>query len=650
MQSAPPSALWRTMAQDMQPPKLPKGLDAAWLRFEGTVRRLARRQSRYLRRAERIICLQHTFTQQSDDQLAESAHRLRDTFRLSRDTTEELDKAFALVGEVAYRQLGLRPYREQIAGALALHDGCVAEMATGEGKTLTASLPTTIAGWRGRGCHVITVNDYLARRDAETMTPIYQFCGLRVAAIQQDSEPAERREAYAADITYCTNKEVTADFLRDRLALGRSRTLTSMLLNELTFGSCAGAHQLVMRGLEYAIVDEADSVLIDEAVTPLIISGEAPNAESTEAYQQAAQLVDRFEFERHYRVDHRFHEVRLTESGRKLLDDLRANRRGLWAGRRRSEELIVQALVARELYQPGKQYVVREGKVVIVDEFTGRLMPDRTWRAGLHQAIEAKEQLEIQPLKQTLARVSFQNFFRLYRRLGGMSGTAIEARSELWQIYRLPVVRIPTHRPCRLEIARDQIHHKAADRWTAVVDEIRRIHATGRPVLIGTRSVEASEQLSEQLTIVGIDHQVLNAVYHETEAQIIAQAGQAGRVTVATNMAGRGTDIKLGQGVAELGGLHVIATERHETGRVDRQLFGRAARQGDPGTAVAIISLEDELIRRHAPRWLKRFGRSSRFFTRTQRRAEAAAYRNRRAVLRTDDWLTEHLAFAAPEG
>jgi preprotein translocase subunit SecA len=463
--------------------------------------------------------------------------------------------------------------------------------------------------------------------------------------------PQQRRDAYDADVTYCTNKEVTADFLRDRLMLGRERSLASVLLGKLVDPGSARADRLVMRGMEYAIVDEADSVLIDEAVTPLIISGDSPNAESAEAYQQAAQLASQFEPTVHYRTDHRYHEIRLTDLGRQLLDQSRQGRGSVWAGFRRSEELVIQALTARDLYRPGKQYVVREGKVVIVDEFTGRLMPDRTWRDGLHQAVEAKEQLKVQPFKQTLARVSFQNFFRLYRRLAGMTGTAAEARAELWQIYRLPVVRIPTHRPCIRHKFADRIYTTADQRWAAIVEEIQRVHHEGRPVLIGTRSVQASEHLSALLTEADLDHQVLNAERHAEEAAIIAQAGQSGRITVATNMAGRGTDIKLGAGVAQRGGLHVIATERHEATRIDRQLFGRAARQGDPGSAIAIISLEDELIQHHAPKWAKACHLPPRLrFALAQRRAQAVAYRNRRGVLRTDDWINEHLAFAAPDG
>jgi preprotein translocase subunit SecA len=414
-------------------------------------------------------------------------------------------------------------------------------------------------------------------------------------------------------------------------------------------------------------VDEGDSVLIDEAVTPLIISGDAPNPDEVEAFRQAVALAEQLEEGRHYRSNHRYREVDLTGAGRRRLEEIGRPLGGLWAGARRREELVVQALTARDFFLRDKQYVIQDGKVVIVDEFTGRLMPDRTWRDGLHQAIEAKETLrdpavKVNLPKDTYARISFQRFFRLYRKLSGMTGTAAEAWREFWQIYSLPVVIIPTNRPCIRKLAPDRVFATEEAKWKAVVEDIRRTHAAGRPILVGTRSVHASEHLSRLLAAEGLDHQVLNAVRHAEEAQIVAGAGQEGRITVATNMAGRGTDIKLGRGVAQRGGLRVLATERHEAGRIDRQLFGRAARQGDPGDAQAYVSLEDELGRRFAPHWSgalrQRFGRAEkdisspvtrRLFDAAQRRAERLALKSRKAVLRTDDWLDEYLGFAGRE-
>jgi len=656
------SATWRMLSERRGGRELPTGLDAAWDAATGVLGRCVRRRQAFLERAAQVVALEQEFRDLSDSRLREAASGIRDLFRLGREKPEDLRRAFAIVREVAFRQLGERPFLVQVAGALTMDAGCIAEMATGEGKTLTATMPATIAGWRGRGCHVITVNDYLARRDAEWMGRIYRFCGLSVAHVEQEMPDPERRAAYQADITYCTNKEVTADFLRDRLSLGRLRGLTSALLNKIVGGAGSGTDRLVQRGLHYAIVDEADSVLIDEAVTPLIISGEAPNEEQVEAFLEAVELAGRLEPRRDYRLDERYREVDLTDEGRERLTAAAADLRGLWAGARRREELVVQALTARHFYLRDKQYVVNEDKVVIVDEFTGRLMPDRTWRDGLHQAIEAKERLTVNPPKDTYARISFQRFFRVYRKLSGMTGTAAEAWREFWQIYHLPVVVIPTNQPCIRKVLPDRAFLAEQGKWQAMVEEISHVHSLGRPILVGTRSVRASEHLSAMLRASGLEHQVLNAVRHAEEAQIVAGAGQPGRITVATNMAGRGTDIKLGRGVIEGGGLHVLASERHEAGRIDRQLFGRAARQGDPGSAQAFVSLEDELVRRHAPHLSSlvrgrapgaggeiSFGLARRVFDLAQRRAERLALRQRKGVLRTDSWLDEYLGFAGAE-
>jgi len=656
------STTWRMLAQRKRSAELPRGLDAAWMTVTGLASRLVPRRGAFVRAAQHVIALEKDYATLTDAHLRDAGQLLRETFRRKRDTPEDLHRAFALVREVASRKLGERPFLSQLTGACALNAGCITEMATGEGKTLTATLPATIMGWRGMGCHVITVNDYLAQRDAAWMKPIYEFCGLRVAHIEQGMMPAQRREAYHADITYLTNKEVTADFLRDRLSLGRLRGLSHALLNRIAQGSSSGLDRLVQRGLAFAIVDEADSVLIDEAVTPLIISGDAPNPEQVDAFQQAAELASQLIPEKDFKTSRRYREVDLTAAGKARLEGLAESLGGLWAGARRREELVTQALTAREFYQRDSQFVVQEGKVVIVDEFTGRLMPDRTWRDGMHQAVEAKEGLEVNAPKDTYARVSFQRFFRMYRTLSGMTGTAAEAVREFWQIYARPIVVIPTNRPCIRKRLPDKVFGNEEAKWQAVLGEIVRLNQTGRPVLVGTRSVGASERLSAMLTTQGLKHNVLNAVRHAEEAQVVAGAGQEGMITVATNMAGRGTDIKLGRGVAELGGLHVLATERHESGRVDRQLFGRSARQGAPGSAQAFVSLEDELVRRHAPHLSgtlrKRFGSTQdeissvvtrRAFDLAQRHAERQALSQRRGVLRTDDWLDEYLGFAGRE-
>ncbi|MGN6366697.1 MAG: prepilin peptidase, partial [Phycisphaerae bacterium] len=556
-QTTVPSATWQMLSSQVRTEPLPQNFDAIWDAARGYLARFKYRTGRYLARAQKVLSYEYLYNDLSDARLKEEALNFRAVFRTGKDKPEDLLKALALIREVAARQRSERHYLVQVAGALAMLDNCIAEMATGEGKTLTASLVATVAGWRGKGCHVITVNDYLAKRDAELMGKIYNFCGLTVGYVQGETKPPERRAAYLCDITYCTNKEVCADFLRDRLALGRgggAKDLPGALLGKMLYGR--GTDQLVMRGLAFAIVDEADSVLIDESVTPLIISGDAPNQEQVDAFQQAADIAARLVRTKDYTVNPRYREVELTDPGFERVMDLSEGLGGLWNGARRAEELVTQALSAREFFLRGKQYVVarekEEEKVVIVDEFTGRLMPDRTWREGLHQAIEAKEQIKVNPPKDTFARISFQRFFRSYKRLCGMTGTGVESRREMWQIYHLPVVVIPTNKKCIRVQHPDLVFATEDAKYAAIAKEIKRLHETGQPVLVGTRSVKNSERLSEMLYAMGLDHQVLNAVRHAEEAQIVAQAGGLGKITVATNMAGRGTDIKLSRDVLRL--------------------------------------------------------------------------------------------------
>ena len=659
-----PSTTWRMLGERVSAKPLPKGLDATWDVCAGMLGRFVPRQKRFLKRAENVLLLEKEFADVSDSNLRKHANTLREIFRCRRDSDADMDRGFALVREVAFRQIGEKHYPVQIAGAFALESGCIAEMATGEGKTLTATMAVTIAGWRGCGCHVITVNDYLAKRDAEWMGAIYRFCGLNVSFVEQGMESANRKEGYAADITYCTNKEVSADFLRDRLVLGKLKGLSSVLLANMAGGRGTGrlTDRVVQRGLNFAVVDEADSVLVDEAVTPLIISGDAPNPEQVESFSQAVEVAGKLSLETDYRVDLHYREIVLTDAGKKRLSELSESMPALWKSKRRCEELACQALTAKELYFLDKHYVIDDGKVVIVDELTGRLMPDRSWRDGLHQSVEAKEGLDVTPPKDTYARVSFQRFFRLYRRLSGMTGTAKEAVSEFWQIYHLPVVVIPTNRPCARENLPDIVTKDKTSKWQRIISEVKDIHLTDRPVLIGTRSVGESESLSRLLEQQQLPHQVLNAIYHKQEAHIVAEAGQPGKITVATNMAGRGTDIKLGRGVAELGGLFVIASERNESSRIDRQLFGRCARQGDAGTARAIICLEDEFVCRYSKDVVKLLKKrqpdangdmSSRLASfaikLSQFRAERIALRQRKSVMKTDHWLDEQLGFAGAE-
>ncbi|MEM8781753.1 MAG: DEAD/DEAH box helicase [Planctomycetota bacterium] len=650
---APPSAWWRTMSDPPTARKNLRGFDAAWDAVLARAVPWVPRTRRALRRAAAVLRHDAELSSMAEADLALLQTRLRQAVRRGRDTAADRLMAFAVVRELAARTIGLRAYPNQVAAALAMADGCFAEVATGEGKTLVATMPAAVAAWRGRGVHVVTANDYLAERDAEEMRPVYEACGLSVGSVVGESDPMARRAAYACDVTYTTNKEAAADFLRDRLVLGRTRGLPDAMLDRLTgdrraFGF---ADRMVQRGLAVAIVDEADAVLIDEGVTPLIISGDAPNAELTDAFERAATLTDRFEREKHFKVNPQFRDVRLTAAGREQLAAM-ADVVERFRGLRRSEELVTQALTAKELFHPGQHYVVQQGKVVIVDESTGRLMPDRTWREGLHQAIEAKEGLEVTAPKDTLARISFQRFFRMYGTLCGMTGTAWEARHELWQTYRTPTVRIPTNRPCVRKQAKDTVCGDRDARRNRIADRVQTMHAQGRPVLVGSRTIHESEALSVLLDQRGVPHAVLNAVRHEEEAEIVKRAGQPGTVTIATNMAGRGTDIKLGPGVAAAGGLHVIAAERNDARRIDRQLFGRAGRQGDPGSAEAVVALDDEVVRRFthplvraavrrvAPRWVVRLA---------QRRAHARAVSQRRGVLKRDQWLSESLGFAGLE-
>ncbi len=654
-----PSAEYRRTALRTPEPLL-RGLDAAVNTLVGAYQRRAGVLADLRAAAEEVDRQAPHFVGQTDHQLQQELLGFRERFRRGgRDAVALVPGALGAIREAADRQLGLRPFLVQVMGALALYRGCLAEMATGEGKTLTAGLAAVLWAWSHKPCHLITVNDYLVKRDAEWLGPLYRFCGVRVGVVTGDMDAQARRRAYHCDLTYTTSKEVVADFLRDGLRLAGLRDPTRRLIRRLLRPGPDAPEDLVMRGLHAAIVDEADSVLIDEAVTPLIISAPRKNEALREVVQLARRLTEPLRAQHDYAVNHRYREIELTAAGVQRLETLCAPLPGIWRSPGRRLELVKQALVAREFYQPGQQYLIVEGRIVIVDEFTGRQMPQRTWRQGMHQAIEAKEGLAISDPSETLERISFQRYFRLYERLAGMTGTASEAAAEFWQIYRLPVVTLPTNRPCLRQQAPDRLFARAADKWDAIEAEIQRIHATGRPILVGTRSVEASEQLGARLSAQGLAVRILNAIRPEEEASIIALAGEQGRITIATNMAGRGTDIRLGPGVARLGGLHVVATERHESLRVDRQLFGRSARQGDPGSAQALVSLEDELLRRSLPGWLharlrrtlpagsrlmQPAGRGA--FRWAQRNAQHFAFQQRRNVLALDDWMEEALSFA----
>ncbi|MDV7141584.1 hypothetical protein R3X27_02700 [Tropicimonas sp. TH_r6] len=567
-------------------------------------------------------------------------------------TGANIRRGFALVREVSRRELGLRHHDVQIRGGLAMIRGELAEMDTGEGKTITAALAAATAAMAGMPVHVITVNGYLARRDCETLLPVYRALGLTSAVIEEDMAPEDRRAAYGADICHASNTEIAFDYLRDRLVFGGRQGDLQRRLRRLT-GDRDLENRLTMRGLHFAIVDEADSVLVDEARTPLIISRQS-NPEDEAAWTgQALALARELRQGVDYKVVGDERRVRLTEPGRETLARRAARLDGLWASPIRREEVMHQALSALHLFNLGDHYLIHDGKVQIVDEYTGRLQPDRSWSDGLHQLIEAKEGVEVTGQNLSMARMTYQRFFRRYRMLAGMTGTAREVRGELRSVYGLQVSRIPPNRPSRLRFWRPKVRARMADKWDRVAASAARELARGRPVLIGTRSVAASVQASAVLTAAGIDHQVLNAENDTEEAAVIAGAGAPGRVTVATNMAGRGVDIALEDGVSAVGGLHVILTERHDAGRIDRQLAGRAGRRGEPGSAEEILSLDDQLLdllqmplrRRLARIGWGTYGLRLRLFNRAQRRTERAHARVRKELVRQDRRLNTLLSF-----
>jgi len=553
--------------------------------------------------ADAILKLSETIKPLSNAQLEQSVIETRQAIRCGRAggsikqllRSDVINHAFAQVAEWASRTLGTRPYQVQLMGALALHYGYATQMFTGEGKTLTAGVSACVAAWNGRPCHVITSNDYLAARDAELMAPLFGACGLTVTAVTGEMDDQQRRHAYAADIVYATSKELLADYLRDQMRRKNINAPDRRIIQALKNGE---SEQTVMRGLDTAIVDEADSVLVDDALTPLIISAPGENRLLKEASTAAHTIVMQLQAGVHYIVEPIFKEARLTTLGENFVDTIAENLPPLWRGKDRRLNILRQALLAREFYQRDRQYIIDEdGCIVIVDEKTGRSMPGRSWSYGLHQAIEAKEGVELSDPTETHTKLSFQRFFRRYRKLSGMSGTLQGLEKELWNIYRLRTLKIPSRLPSQRQYYPDRFFKTQQQKWQAVVATVQKIHASGQPVLVGTRSILDTDLLFELLQQHAIKPQVLNAHHHAQEAQIIARAGERGMVTIATNMAGRGTDIKITKAVEALGGLYVIATERHESSRVDYQLFGRSARQGQPGAAQAFLSLEDELFR-----------------------------------------------------
>ena len=653
--------LWHPLSYRPPRPREIKDFDRMGERFIGAVRRMARSRRRMHRQAMRVITLSDNMKSIGERAFDEEIELAREMIRRGRRDDEARLHAYAVVRESIRRTIGLSLYEEQVMGGWVMGDGCIAEMATGEGKTITACLTAAVEGWMGFGMHVITVNDYLAKRDADINHKVYHRLGLTVGVVQEESEDDDRREAYRQDITYSTDKQVIFDFLRDRLRAPLQPRLSSLLLEEMTDTNLFAdsgkkwTSEIVQRGLAAAIIDEADSILIDEASTPAIIGAPGGEDSSSDYYQEAARIARDLREGDDFTIDQTQHRVDLTDRGIKKLDDMAHRLPAFWSGPRRREELIVQALNARHLFFRDDHYIIRDGEVQIVDAGTGRVLDGRQWQLGLHQAIQAKEEITVTAPNETIARISYQRYFQRYRYLAGMTGTAWEVRHELWRNYHLPVVRIPTHKPMIRKHANDRVFINSEEKFNAVADAVEKYHAAKRPVLIGTRSVEYSEILSRLLTQRGTPHRILNAVRHEEEAAIVSAAGQPGAVTVATNMAGRGTDILLGRGVKKMGGLVVLATERHETYRIDRQLYGRSGRQGDPGLAQAFASLDDQLIETSGIRWLTRLLKRSAFLRKTplnrvlwywaQRQASKRSAMSREMASKHNIWFDRALHF-----
>ncbi len=609
-----------------------------------------RRLARWALMLPRISSLEPELQKERDKGLRKRSLSLRYRAKSGEPLAKLIPEAFALVREAARRTVEMRHFDVQIVGGIALFHGAVAEMQTGEGKTLTATLPLYLHALVGKGAHLATVNDYLAKRDAEWMGPVYELLGLTVGVIQTPDTSDQRRAAYACDITYGTAKEFGFDFLRDRLLLRRLG-----FRQEDFLGGGVSDHRLeatgdkpVQRGAHFALVDEADSILIDEARTPLIIGslGDDPIERVVATYQWAAEAAGQFEEHEHYDEDEDTKKIELTTEGRQLVRSLPKPDILTAVGLIDLYQYTERAIKVDRDFHLDRQYVVRDGEIVIVDEFTGRLAEGRKWRDGIHQAVEAKQGVEVTVPTGQAARITVQDLFLRYQFLAGMTGTARSSGRELYKIYKTRVIPVPTNRPCRRRRLADHVFATNLTKFAAIVEEVRELNSAGRPVLIGTRSIDKSEALSLMLRDAGLDHQVLNANEIAKEAEIVAGAGHPGKVTVATNMAGRGTDIKLAEGVAELGGLHVICTELHDAARIDRQLAGRCARQGDPGTVRQYLALDDDIIRSgFGPDVADRYERTSsgngsisfqryaRVMRRAQRKVEKKHFRDRMMLL-----------------
>jgi preprotein translocase subunit SecA len=661
------TVLYESLRSRRTKPIVPTGLDRAIGLARVRLGGLRQGKQYLLSQAEQACLLTPEYRSTSDAALRVKLGEMREAFARQREGEEQLRHALALLREVARRETGEEPYPVQLMAALALYHGRVVEMLTGEGKTLTGSLAAALIAWRRRRLHVLTVNDYLAQRDAESRAGLYRWCGLSCGAIVQATPPGERFDIYARSIVYGSPKQIVADWLRDQLKLGG--VLSPWQAREAASKRGKGnesGEAMMVPGLHAALVDEADAVLIDEGVVPLIIARSRREDDMAQVYRESAGLAGKLDEGNDYVIDHVRKRCTLKERGEQRLVGIFAQAVAggaspLWRATKRGHELVRQALVAKHCYVLGQQYAIVDGKVVIVDEYTGRFLADRSWEHGLHQAVEAKEGVEVTADRETLARQSFQRFFRTYPFLCGMTGTSADATPEIEGVYARSVVRVPTHRPLIRTQEPMRVFRTQRDKWSAIVDNIERVHSMGRPVLVGTRSIASSELLSTLLAQRSLPHQVLNANHDKEEAQIIIGAGQGrsgarpAAITVATNMAGRGTDIKLDDAGRQAGGLHVVLTEMHGALRIDRQFIGRAGRQGDPGSAAIFVSLEDELCRKFI-RWPSNVLRQrckgseishvpgvQKLMRLAQQRSEARDRRNRMAVLKQDDWIDKHL-------
>lgn len=538
------------------------------------------------------------FDKLTDFEILELSKKLKGRARGGESLSTMIPEAFGMASLACKRVLGLRPFDVQLAAGTVIHEGALAELATGEGKTLVASLPAFLNALTGKGVHVASVNDYLSRRDGEWLKPVFSALGMTTGILQQQMSDIDRQNAYKCDITYATASEYGFDFLRDRLKVADGKGNEAPFWNSWIEGSSTSTNNFVQRGHNFALVDEADNIFIDEARTPLIISGQIRTATAEEqvVYLWADELVQRMEAGQHFIFNPQLQKLELTALGKHLVRYSNPPSGPHGDALDKLHESMEQAIQAHYRFKLNQHYLVDKNKIVIIDEFTGRRMPDRHWRDGLHQAVEAKEKIPITYSDEHAAQITFQSYFKLYEKLGGMTGTALQNRIEIRRVYKIWVVCVPTNKPILRKSWPDKVYPNENAKFDAIVDEVQKLKSDGRSILIGTRSVDKSEILSQKLHDAGIIHQVLNAKNHELEAKIIEQAGQLAKVTIATNMAGRGTDIKPCKEVISSGGLHVLGTERHESIRIDRQLAGRAGRQGDPGSAQFFLSLDDELL------------------------------------------------------